>query len=52
MAKHKMDLHTAMDIADSADLPDGAYYAMIGDLMGVDYDEVMDLLLEDSDRHD
>ena len=42
----KMDFETACDIADSADLPDGAYYAMIGDLMGLDYSEVMDLFYE------
>lgn len=29
-----MDAQTAIDIADSMDLPDGAHFAMIGDLMG------------------
>lgn len=35
--REALDAQTAIDIADSADLPDGAYFAMIGDLMGGDY---------------
>jgi hypothetical protein len=58
--KRKMDFATACDIAESADLPDGAYFAMIGDLMGIDHNDVMDLFAagaqvprwHDKDRRD
>jgi hypothetical protein len=41
-----MDFKTACEIAESADLPDGAYCAMIGDLMGLTYEAVMELFFE------
>lgn len=34
-----VDAATAIEMADSMDLPDGAYFAMIGELMGADGDE-------------
>jgi hypothetical protein len=32
-----MSARDAIDTADAMDLPDGAYFAIIGDLMGGDY---------------
>lgn len=46
MPKPEMDPKTAMDLADDMDLPDGAYWAMLGDLMGLDYEDVMDMMAE------
>lgn len=51
-AKHRnkpkpvmMNATTAIDIADSMDLPDGAYFAMIGDMMGGDYMDGVEAVL-------
>lgn len=44
----RMDAQTAMDIADSADLPDGAYFAMVGDLTGVDYEDACLMHMENA----
>lgn len=42
-----VSLEVARCIADSADLPDGAYFAMVGDLMGLDYDEACLAMVEE-----
>lgn len=41
-----LDAQTAIDIADSMDLPDGAHFAMIGDLMGGDYMTGVEAVME------
>lgn len=41
-----MDFEQACEIAESCDLPDGACYAMIGDLIGIGYEAVMDLFAQ------
>lgn len=37
--REKMSARDAIDLADTMDLSDGAYFAVIGDLMGADGDE-------------
>lgn len=36
-AQRRMSGSDAIDLADAMDLPDGAYFAMVGELMGGDY---------------
>lgn len=42
----KEEVQTALDIATDADLPDGAYWAMVHDQLGLEYGDVFPLILE------
>ena len=39
-----MDLDTAMEVAESMGLSDGAYFAVVAELMGVEQEEMFDQL--------
>jgi hypothetical protein len=44
-----MDIETALLIVDD-ELPDGAYFAMLGELTGLPHDAVVEALVEHADR--
>lgn len=46
--KQKMSAKDAMDIVPD-DLPDGAYFVMMSEVMSVDYEDVLDELLAEMD---
>jgi len=46
-----LDIDTAVDIADDADLPDGAYWALIEELTGKEPGEVAEYLSRKEERH-
>jgi len=48
-APETIDIATAVEIADDADLPDGAWMAMIESLTGKDAGEIADWLAEHQD---
>lgn len=48
----KMDIREAVAIADAADLPDGAWWAMLVDLTGLDEGEIADAIAARPDMHE
>ncbi len=46
-ANHGLSANLAIEMADAMDLPDGAYFAMIGDLMGGDYMDGIDAVISE-----
>ena len=45
----KEDVRDAMETADGMNLPDGAYWLMVHDLLDLEYGDVFDFIAEDPD---
>jgi hypothetical protein len=46
MKPNKEAVQSALETADALDLPDGAYWAYVHDILNLEYGDVFDLLLE------
>jgi len=48
--RHRLSVAAAMEIADAADLPDGAWWAMMEELTGLDVGTIAEALADEHDN--